>query len=220
MVVGMVPILSSADASAEDDWILISSGKELKDGWKGPSNDQKFKRIADIELGDKLEATSGKKTFILVPADYKKTLDGLKVTNTYQISQIKVIDTKVWEGGPDPRPDIVLQLYLGDQAVQELVTLKSGTTTHTREVTGTDEKGQALVYTVKEVQVPADYEVSYSEDTLTITNTHSKVGGGDEDTKTPATGQGVSPYLYLGVLLVLLGLLAAVFGKRAFKKKD
>ncbi len=167
-----------------------------------------------------------------VPANYKKSLDGLEVTNTYQISQIKVTATKLWQGGSDPRPDIVLQLYLGDQAIQDPVTLKSGTTTHTWEVPGTDEKGQALVYTVKEVQVPADYEVSYSEDSLTITNKYTKslVAGdedepketvkGDEDTKTPATGQGVSPYLYLGVLLVLLGLLAAVFGKRAFKKKD
>lgn len=183
--------------------------------------------LLDYEVVEVLKASG-----YLSDVSYSDEEGAWIVTNTYQVPEVKVTANKVWDGGPDQHPDIVLQLYLGKTPIQDPVTLKSGTTTHTWDVPGTDEKGQALVYTVEEVKVPADYEVSYSEDTLTITNKYTKslVAGdedetketvkGDEDTKAPATGQGVSFYLYIGILLVLLSALAVVFGKRAFKKQD
>ncbi len=95
---------------------------------------------------------------------------------------LEVTATKVWDGGPNVKPDVTLQLYkqedtkLKPEPVGEPVTLKNGETTYTwTNLPNKEKETDFLEYTVKEVNVPADYEVSYSEDTFTITNTFTGV---------------------------------------------
>lgn len=122
-----------------------------------------------------------------VPENYKKSEDGLTVTNTY--TKRDVTATKVWDGGASPRPTIWFELYRQieggelekvDVAIQELV---DGTTEVTWEdVDKTDGDGNEYIYSVKEVDaagndfVPSEY--TKTESGLTVTNTRKPTGGG------------------------------------------
>ncbi|MGN9165499.1 S-layer homology domain-containing protein [Tissierellaceae bacterium HCP3S3_D8] len=86
--------------------------------------------------------------------------DGIvTVTNTYVSPKTEVTVEKVWEGGPEVKPSIELQLYRGDEAYGEAVTLNNGRTEYTwGNLDLTDKDGVEYVYTVDEVEVPAGYE--------------------------------------------------------------
>lgn len=97
--------------------------------------------------------------------------------------------TKIWEGGPDLKPNITLQLYRDEYVYDynaskpeilttkqgEPVVLSHGETSYTWEnlPVGKGDGSEEKLYTywVEEVEVPEGYEVSYSDDTFTITNT-------------------------------------------------
>jgi uncharacterized repeat protein (TIGR01451 family) len=124
-----------------------------------------------------------------VPENYKKSEDGLTVTNTY--TKKDVTAEKVWDGGSTPRPTIWFELYRQveggelekvDVAIKELA---DGVTEVTWEdVDKTDEFGNEYSYSVKEVDadgndfVPSRYRKS--EVGLTVTNT-KRPSGGRED---------------------------------------
>ncbi|WP_022797212.1 collagen binding domain-containing protein [Bavariicoccus seileri] len=110
-----------------------------------------------------------------VPEDYKKTEDGLKVTNSYVIPKTDVTGTKVWENGS--KPAIQLQLVRDGKALEgeEFTVSLDGSeeTPWTHTWTGldkTDINGKEYKYTVDEVEVPDNYEKTVSEDGLTVTN--------------------------------------------------
>lgn len=95
------------------------------------------------------------------------------ITNTYVIPKVDISGTKVWAGGPEAKPTIQLQLYQGDNAFGDPVTLENGTVTHTwTDLDKTDFDGNIYKYTVKEVGSPDNYVVTYGEDGLTVTNTY------------------------------------------------
>lgn len=113
---------------------------------------------------------------VAVPENYSKALDGMEVTNTYHSPLIDVTGTKIWVGGPSPRPDIELQLYRriqggADAAVGSPVTIKNGTTTYKWEdVEKFNNDGVAYIYSIKEVGAPVNY--TKVEDGMTVTNTY------------------------------------------------
>lgn len=110
--------------------------------------------------------------------------------------------TKKWVGGPAVKPAIHVQLLRDGKPFGDKVKLH-GTTTYTwKDLDQTDENGKAYKYTVEEVTVPESYKVSYSEDTLTITNTWTKK-------ELPSTGVGSNlPLLFTGFgLLMVTGFL-------------
>lgn len=119
-----------------------------------------------------------------VPANYAKVENGLTVTNTYEPAKIDVTGKKVWGLGPTPRPTIWLKLYrqVSGGAAEEvplaeapLRELADGTTEATwPDLPGATLRGEAYVYTVKEVTAagaaytPAGYVKT--ESGLTVTN--------------------------------------------------
>jgi|GEM_PF-1019159 len=110
-----------------------------------------------------------------VPENYKKTEDGLKVTNSYVIPKTDVTGTKVWGNGS--KPAIQLQLVRDGKALEgeEFTASLDGSeeTPWTHTWTGldkTDINGKEYKYTVDEVEVPDNYEKTVSEDGLTVTN--------------------------------------------------
>ncbi|HHT20973.1 MAG TPA: DUF11 domain-containing protein, partial [Tissierellia bacterium] len=121
---------------------------------------------------------------------------------TYKSPKIDITVNKKWVGGPAEKPAIHVQLLRDGKPYGDKVKLH-GTTTYTwKDLDQTDGNGKAYVYTVEEVTVPNSYKVSYSKDTLTITNTWKKEG-------LPSTGVGSNiPLLFTGFgLLMVTGYL-------------
>jgi hypothetical protein len=121
------------------------------------------------------------------PLDYKDTYsaDGLTVTNTFIEPQ--VTGTKVWAGGPTPRPIIWFKLYrqISGSNVDPipvpgapLKELTSGTTTVTwNDITQRDPTNLPYIFSVREVDAQGtDFTpVSYTKNEagLTVTNTYT-----------------------------------------------
>ena len=110
-----------------------------------------------------------------VPVNYKKTEDGLTVTNSYVIPKTDITGTKVWENGS--KPSVELQLFRdgkaldGDEYTVSIDGSEATPWTHTwTGLDKTDINGKAYKYTVDEVKVPDNYEKVVSEDGLTVTN--------------------------------------------------
>jgi len=108
----------------------------------------------------------------VVPANYTKTLsaDKLTITNEYTSPKQEITVVKEWEKGPETHPAIKVQLYQNGLEYGAPVDFPDGTTSHKWVVDVTDGNGNEYEYTAKEVDVPDNYEVTYSEDQLTITN--------------------------------------------------
>jgi hypothetical protein len=143
------------------------------------------------------------------PENYVKSIVDLTVTNTYHSPKINITMRKIWIGGPEPRPNIRIQLYRDGEPYGETVRLYYPNTTYTwKDLDKTDPDGVDYVYTVDELALPAGYTKKVSG--LTITNTYGDV---------PYTGDANSALLY-GVLAIssLVGFGATVAGKRRKKK--
>lgn len=111
---------------------------------------------------------------VAVPENYVKSLDGLEVTNTYEPPLTDIMATKTWIGGPEEKPDIMLQLYRSipegePMKVGPEVKLEGGWTGYTwLDMPTTDMDGHPYTYTVKEIGVPENYEKA--EEGMEITN--------------------------------------------------
>ena len=184
--------------------LIDVTGEKIWVGGPSPRPDielQLFRQIAGeakVPIGDPVKLVDGTTTYkwegvpqynddgvpylytvdeVAVPENYSKALDGMEVTNTYHSPLIDVTGTKVWAGGPSPRPDIELQLYRRiqggmDAPVETPVTIKDGTTTYKWEdVEEFNNDGIPYIYTVKEVKAPENY--TESEDGMTVTNTYN-----------------------------------------------
>ena len=112
---------------------------------------------------------------VAVPANYRKTVSGLTVTNTYTPNQVSHTVNKVWIDGPTPRPTIHVQLTRNGEDLGAPVALTDGQTTHTwANLDETDRQGTPYVYAAKEVGTVANY-VGRAETTgaqTTLTNTY------------------------------------------------
>ena len=105
------------------------------------------------------------------------------ITNTHIPDVVEKTVTKIWNDGNDAdkiRPTIIeVQLYktingittsMGEEYKETLSDSNNWTKTWSK--LPEKENGKSIKYTVQEVKVPDGYEVSYSEDTFIITNTH------------------------------------------------
>ncbi|HQC63772.1 MAG TPA: Cna B-type domain-containing protein, partial [Anaerolineaceae bacterium] len=149
------------------------------------------------------------------PKNYVKSVIDFTITNTYVPPKIDLTMTKVWEGGPEPKPTIRLQLYRDGQPYGHHVRLYYPNTTYTwKDLDETDFNGLKYRYTVDEYAPPAGYSKSVVG--MTITNTYY---GDGEPPFVPYTGDANSALLY-GVLAIssLVGFGAIVVGKRRKKK--
>ena len=105
------------------------------------------------------------------PKNYKKTVQGNTITNTYVIPKTEVTATKQWIKGPETHPTVEFQLFQNGQAYGNPVQLENGTTTYTwKDLDETDQDGNKHIYTVDEVNPPANYKKTV--DGLTVTNTY------------------------------------------------
>ena len=105
------------------------------------------------------------------PKNYQKTVQGNTITNTYEIPKTEVTATKQWVKGPANHPTVELQLFQNGEAYGDSVQLVDGVTTYTwKDLDETDKAGNKHVYTVDEVNKPANYVKSV--DGLTVTNTY------------------------------------------------
>ena len=105
--------------------------------------------------------------------NYETEIDGLTITNSREVETTEITIKKIWEDNDNQD---------GKRPEEVTVTLSNGDTVKltkaegwTKTVTGLQKyvDGEEVVYTVvKELEVEG-YKVSYSDDTLTITNTHT-----------------------------------------------
>ena len=106
---------------------------------------------------------------VAVPANYVKTVNGTTISNEYFSPKTDLTVTKVWQDGP--KPAIEVQLYRNGVAFGTPVQLTTTSASYTwSQLDVTNKAGVAYVYTVDEVNTPANYDKSING--LTITNTY------------------------------------------------
>ncbi|MDE8091009.1 Cna B-type domain-containing protein [Erysipelothrix rhusiopathiae] len=110
-----------------------------------------------------------------VPENYDVSYQGTTITNTFNQGMRDVSVTKRWNGGPMSRPNVTFELYADQKATGMTQVLASGEKTVTfADVPVYTAQGTKIVYRVEEVNVPEHYDVSYSSDGLTVTNTYNQ----------------------------------------------
>ncbi|HZJ86971.1 MAG TPA: Cna B-type domain-containing protein, partial [Erysipelothrix sp.] len=118
-----------------------------------------------------------------VPENYRKSVDGLEITNTYISPKTEVTVEKNWVGGNVSRPDIYVQLFRNGSPEGSAVKLTDGKTSHTWSgLDVTDKDAVDYTYTVDEVDVPSNYNKEVTGDAATgfvITNTLKTYAIGD-----------------------------------------
>lgn len=128
---------------------------------------------------------------INVPENYEASYsdDTFTITNTYiPIIEDKVTITvqKIWIDAPDIKPTIELQLLQNGNVFKDSILLENGVSEYTWDnLPKSNEYDIDYTYTVQEINIPENYEVSYSDDTFTITNIYIPV----IDNKISVTGQ-------------------------------
>ena len=118
-----------------------------------------------------------------VPAGYTATTDGFTITNSHELQTVSVPVSKVWDDNGDQdgiRPDsVIVTLYADGKSTGKTLELNADNnwkgifTDLTKHRAG--KVGEEVLYTVKEKDVPAGYDVSVTGDAktgYTVTNTH------------------------------------------------
>ena len=148
-------VVASAELNADNEWTYTFQGFEVnKDG---------------VEIVYTIEEA-------VVPEGYTASVDGYTVTNSHETAKVDVTVNKIWDDAENQdgkRPNsVTVELYANGQPTGKKLAITGNSWSAT--FTGLDEfaNGQRIVYTVVEEAV-AGYTTAYSEDTLTITNTHA-----------------------------------------------
>lgn len=137
-----------------------------------------FKDLPKYENGKEITYTVSESTvdgYTLTSNEMVK--DTITLTNSYtpEVTSKKV--TKVWNDNNNQdgiRPNsVTISLYNGDKLVKTAELNSSSDWTYYFTNLPKYENGKEIIYIAKEVNVPDGYEVSYSDDTYTITNTHN-----------------------------------------------
>lgn len=129
---------------------------------------------------------------------YKTSIVGNDLINI-RVGTIDITGKKIWVGGPEIKPTIQIQLYRNSEALDDgLITLRNGKTSHTWSgLDRFDNDGKAYSYTIEEVEVPEDYDMTIPDDGLTITNTHYS-----EKPSLPPTGINNNDIFFGSILLL------------------
>jgi len=128
------------------------------------------------ENGEEIEYTVKEDTV----DKYTTEIDGLTITNSREVEIINITVKKIWEDNNDqdgirPKKLIITIMKTSEEETKKVkdIELNAGNNwSETIEGLLKYEDGIEYTYTAKEIDVPKEYEVSYSEDTFTITNTH------------------------------------------------
>ena len=166
---------------------LLANGEKVAEATFGGEGNEWTHTFEDLDVyanGEEIEYTVKE-----IKVDkYETTIDGLTITNTHEVETVTITIKKIWVDDNDRdgvRPKkivITIEKSYAESEDTELseetekpieVTLDaSNDWTATINDLLMYENGLKLVYTAVEKDVPKGYEVSYSEDTFTITNTH------------------------------------------------
>ncbi|MGX6994342.1 Cna B-type domain-containing protein, partial [Vagococcus penaei] len=109
-----------------------------------------------------------------VPTGYTSSVDGMTVTNTYTPETTTVKAVKKWEDKNDQdgkRPnEVTINVKDGSEVVDTLTVLAPQWEATSKELPK-NKNGQAITYTLEEVNVPTGY--TSSVDGMTVTNTYT-----------------------------------------------
>ena len=137
-----------------------------------------FKDLPKYENGKEITYTVSESTvdgYTLTSNEMVK--DTITLTNSYTPEVTSKTVNKVWEDNNNQdgiRPDsVTIGLYNGDKLVKTVELNVSNNWTYDFTNLPKYENGKEIVYIAREENVPDGYEVSYSDDTYTITNTHN-----------------------------------------------
>ena len=172
--------------------------------------------------------------------------NGMDVTNTREVIEIPV--TKIWKDANNKdgvRPEsIKVQLLAdgkeakdvtGEKIISEVTgSMKSNEWIDTFKDLPKFANGKEIKYSVKEIEISKEYEVTYSDDTFTITNTHTPKevptsGGKSTNNKSnnnksgylPKTGEAETTALVnLGVTMIVIFLMSHIWLSQRRKSKE
>ena len=142
-------------------------------GQSGDTWTYKFENVHKYLNGEEIVYTVGE----TVPNGYTATYDGLTVTNKHDIATKDVEVTKVWDDSDNLeliRPDSIdITLSGGDQSNSTTMSGEGNTWTYVfKDMPVYYDGGKTIIYNVVEKLIPYLYDVTYDQETLTITNTH------------------------------------------------
>ena len=139
---------------------------------------------------------------------YTAAYEGDKIVNTHTPDAVNVTVVKKWvDGDSKDRPtEITVQLYADGEALGDPVKVtKDGGWSYVWKNLPANADGKAITYTVKELNVPAAYNATYSKDTLTITNTLKDI---------PKSGDSANLWLYGGIMVVCAAAIVVLLTKK------
>lgn len=139
---------------------------------------------------------------------YTAAYEGDKIVNTHTPDAVNVTVVKKWvDGDSKDRPtEITVQLYADGEALGDPVKVtKDGGWSYVWKNLPANADGKAITYTVKELNVPAAYNATYSKDTLTITNTLKDI---------PKSGDSANLWLYGGIMVVCAAAVVVLLTKK------
>ncbi len=154
-----------------DGQVVQSKSVSATDNWK-----YTFDNLDKYKNGQEISYSITENTV----ADYSTSIDGYNVTNHYTPRKTSVTVTKSWNDGNNQdkiRPnEVKVQLYANGVALGEPVALDAKVGwTKTWSDLNLMENGEAISYTVKEVNVPKGYTAKVDNQNagnIIITNTH------------------------------------------------
>ena len=161
---GSVEVQLYADGTACGDPVTVTASDNWQYTWTN---------LPEYKAGKPIVYTVKE---VSVPTGYTSQVNGFTITNTHVPETTSVTVTKAWDDGDDQdglRPDYVtVQLYADGTAHGDPVEVKAADGwTYTWTNLPKNEKGEAIVYTVEEVNVPTGY--TSDKDGFTITNSHT-----------------------------------------------
>lgn len=171
------------------DYIFEStSDKELPESITSltPSDNKAYRNHSEVEVvtftTKSIKDDNG--TWYFKGWDYTtQSIDGEDITFTGSWEFVEdevIIDpetqditiTKIWEdNNSKERPDCVdIILYANNKELMQLEVTKSNNWKSTISDLPIEEDGEIIVYTIKEINIPRYYKVSYDQETFTVTN--------------------------------------------------
>ncbi|WPJ91473.1 Cna B-type domain-containing protein [Facklamia hominis] len=157
----------------------------------------------------------GYKTLISQDKGYQAT-----IVNTYVIPKTSIHVTKIWQGGPDVKPTITIQLLRNNQVIDQIQLLNGQTSYRWEDLDQIDPQGQTYNYTVRESLV-SDYYSSVEGnivDGFVIRNTfippqtpppvppQPEIPLTPDKPELPQTGENRTVLLSISLGLILVGL--------------
>lgn len=157
----------------------------------------------------------GYKTLISQDKGYQAT-----IVNTYVIPKTSIHVTKIWQGGPDVKPTITIQLLRNNQVIDQIQLLNGQTSYRWEDLDQIDPQGQTYNYTVRESLVSDYYSTVEGNivDGFVIRNTfippqtpppvppQPEIPLTPDKPELPQTGENRTVLLSISLGLILVGL--------------